>query len=108
MGGNAPALAAKAASTTIPIVFAVDADPVKIGLVSSSNRPGGNVTGVTFLLNMIVAKLFEVLHETVSNAAAIGFLVNPTNPRASARLFAGDLPEARSLHDRAIAVYREL
>src|SRR6266849_1066868 len=70
-GGDSPALAAKAASTTIPIVFAVTADPVKSGLVSSLNRPGGNVTGVNFLLNMIVAKLFEILHETVPKATAI-------------------------------------
>ncbi len=82
MGGDAPAFAAKAASTTIPIVFAVTADPVKAGLVSSLNRPGGNITGVNFLLNTIAAKLFEVLNETVPKATTIGFLVNPSGPEA--------------------------
>jgi putative ABC transport system substrate-binding protein len=82
MGGDAPAFAAKAASTTIPIVFAVAADPVKGGLVSSLNRPGGNITGVNFLLNTIAAKLFEVLNETVPKATTIGFLVNPSGPEA--------------------------
>jgi putative ABC transport system substrate-binding protein len=82
MGGDTSAKAAKAASKTIPIVFAVTADPVKFGLVSSLNRPGGNVTGVNFLLSMIATKLFEVLHEVVPNAAAIGFLVNPTGSNA--------------------------
>ena len=82
MGGDAPAFAAKAASTTIPIVFAVAADPVKAGLVSSLNRPGGNITGVNFLLNTIAAKLFEVLNETVPKATTIGFLVNPSGPEA--------------------------
>ena len=75
------ALAAKSASTTIPIVFAMGGDPVKFGLVSSLNRPGGNVTGVSFLINVLVAKQLEVLHETVK-AQMLGFLVNPTNPSA--------------------------
>jgi putative ABC transport system substrate-binding protein len=82
MGGDTSALAAKAATATIPIVFAVTADPVKSGLVSSLNRPGGNVTGVNFLLSMMTAKLFEVLQEVVPNAAAIGFLVNPRGANA--------------------------
>ena len=86
MGGDAPALAAKAASTTIPIVFAVAADPVKAGLVSGLNRPGGNLTGVNFLLNMIAAKLFEVLNETVPKATTIGFLVNPSGPEAESAI----------------------
>ena len=81
-GGDQSAHAAKGATTTIPIVFAVTADPVKFGLVASLNRPGGNVTGVNFLLSMIVAKLLEVLQETVPKAAAIGFLVNPASPNA--------------------------
>ena len=86
MGGDAPALAAKGASTTIPIVFAVAADPVKAGLVSGLNRPGGNLTGVNFLLNMIAAKLFEVLNETVPKATTIGFLVNPSGPEAESAI----------------------
>jgi putative tryptophan/tyrosine transport system substrate-binding protein len=82
LGGDAPAHAAKAATTTIPVVFAVTADPVKAGLVASLNRPGGNVTGVNFLLNMIPAKQFEVLHETVPKASVFGFLINPSGPEA--------------------------
>jgi len=84
LGGDATAHAAKAATTTIPIVFAVTAAPVRTGLVASLNRPGGNLTGVNFLLNMIAAKLFEVLQEAVSKPGTIGFLVNPTGPEAEA------------------------
>ena len=82
IGGPAPAVAAKAATRTVPIVFTIGGDPVKLGLVASLNRPGGNVTGVTTLANIVVAKQFEVLHETVPKAEVIGFLVNPTNPNA--------------------------
>ncbi|MGH6784053.1 MAG: ABC transporter substrate-binding protein, partial [Sphingomicrobium sp.] len=76
--------AAKAATTTVPIVFVIGADPIKVGLVASLNRPGGNVTGVSFLANSLLGKQFEVLHETVPKAASIGFLVNPINPNAAA------------------------
>jgi putative tryptophan/tyrosine transport system substrate-binding protein len=73
------ALAAKAASATIPIVFVIGADPVKLGLVTSLNRPGANVTGISVLFNVIVEKQFEILQETVPMAGLIGLLVNPTN-----------------------------
>ena len=76
--------AAKAASTTVPIVFVIGADPVKVGVVASLNRPGGNITGVSFLANSLLGKQFEVLHETVPKAASVGFLVNPINPNAEA------------------------
>jgi putative ABC transport system substrate-binding protein len=75
---------AKTASTTVPIVFVIGADPVKVGIVTSLNRPGGNVTGVSFLANSLLPKQFEVLHETIPKAASIGFLVNPINPNAEA------------------------
>jgi putative ABC transport system substrate-binding protein len=87
-------LAAKAAAPSIPIVFAIGADPVKFGLAASLNRPGGNVTGVSFLANLLAAKQLEVLHETVPKAAVIGFLMNPDNPNA-----ASDTREVRAAAD---------
>jgi putative ABC transport system substrate-binding protein len=84
MGGTTAAVAAKSATATIPIVFEIGGDPIKLGLVANLNRPGGNITGVTFLINALVAKQFEVLHETVPKAALIGYLVNPTNANAEA------------------------
>jgi putative ABC transport system substrate-binding protein len=73
-------LAAKAASNTVPIVFAVASDPVQIGLVVSLNRPGGNVTGVVTLNVEIAPKRLEILHELFPSAASFALLVNPTNP----------------------------
>jgi len=85
IGGITSALAAKAATAIIPIVFEIGGDPIKMGLVDNLNRPSGNITGVTFLVGTLVAKQFEIVRETVPNAALIGFLVNPTNRDAEAK-----------------------
>jgi putative tryptophan/tyrosine transport system substrate-binding protein len=76
---TAAAIAAKAATQTIPIIFLLGSNPVDIGLVASLNRPGGNVTGVTDLQTSVVTKRLGLLHELVPAAKAIGILVNPTN-----------------------------
>jgi putative ABC transport system substrate-binding protein len=80
--GIVSALAAKTATSITPIVFIVGGDPVKLGLVKSLNRPGGNLTGVSFLLNVLVAKRMQVLHDLVPHATVAGLLINPNNPNA--------------------------
>ena len=85
-GGTASALPAKAATTSIPIVFSVAVDPVEFGLVDSLNRPGGNITGVTLLSVVLGPKLLELLHELVPTATVMALLVNPTSPLAETLL----------------------
>jgi len=86
-------LAAKAATTTIPIVFAVSDDPVKLGLVDSLARPGGNATGINFFATEVVAKRLGLLHELVPKAVRIAVLVNPANASITEATLR-DLPEA--------------
>jgi putative tryptophan/tyrosine transport system substrate-binding protein len=78
--GVVPALAAKAATTSVPIVFVMAADPVQLGLVASLNRPGGNLTGFNGLSGEFGAKALALLHELVPSTATVGFLGNPSNP----------------------------
>ena len=79
-GSIAPALVAKAATSTIPIVFETGADPIAAGLVGSLNRPGGNITGVTSLNAEVGPKRLELLHELIPSATGFALLINPTNP----------------------------
>jgi putative ABC transport system substrate-binding protein len=80
--GTPAALAAKAATTVIPIVFETAGDPIKLGLVASLNRPGRNITGVTQLSSELVSKRLGLLHDMIPTATIIGLLVLPTDPRA--------------------------
>jgi putative ABC transport system substrate-binding protein len=99
-GGTDPAKAAKAATATIPIVFVSAADPVKAGIVTSLNQPGGNVTGVSILGSVVEAKRVGLLNEIVPGASPIGLLLNPTYPDADVEL--------KQAQDAARAINRQL
>jgi putative ABC transport system substrate-binding protein len=86
LGGTNSVLAAKAATTTIPIVFLTGGDPVKLGLVNSLNRPEANVTGITSIFEDLGAKDIGLLHELIPDAKSVGFLVNADNPNASQQI----------------------
>ena len=96
-GGPAVALAAKAATATIPIVFIVGEDPVRLGLVASLGRPGGNLTGVNFLVGELTAKRLGFLHELVPGAARIAVLVNPANTTNAETTLRDVEPAARGM-----------
>src|SRR5882757_4594904 len=98
-GATPAALAAKAATTTIPIVFGVAEDPVRLGLVASLAKPGGNATGINFFAQEIVAKRLGLLHELVPKAVRVAVLVNPANA-CTAETTVQAMPEAA----RAIGV----
>jgi putative ABC transport system substrate-binding protein len=86
-GGTAPVIAAKAATTTIPIVFTIPEDPVQLGLAASLSRPGGNLTGVNLLVGELVPKRLQLLHELVPAMTRVAILVNPANAaRAEAQV----------------------
>jgi putative ABC transport system substrate-binding protein len=96
-GGPAQALAAKAATSTIPIVFVVNEDPVTLGLVASLARPGGNATGINILTGELAAKRLELLRELVPGATRVAVLVNPTEVTNAGRTLRDVEPAARAM-----------
>src|SRR5262245_20040160 len=96
-GGTASVLAAKAATSEIPIVFATGADPLELGLVASLHRPGGNVTGVTSLNNEVAPKRLELMHELLPSVTSMALLVNPAVPAAAEPLSRSSQAAAQAL-----------
>jgi putative tryptophan/tyrosine transport system substrate-binding protein len=103
-GGDPSPVAAKAATSNIPIVFASGADPFKLGLVASLNRPGGNVTGVTVISNELGGKRLDLLRQLVPDAMTIGYLVGPTDTRATDDEQISSLAAARALGRQLVVV----
>jgi len=99
-GGTVTALAAKASTAAIPIVFAIAADPVRAGLVESLGRPGGNITGIVGFTDQLITKRLEVVGQLLPNASVIGALLNPSNPNSQRR--------ASDLRAAAAAIGRQL
>jgi len=99
--GTPATLAAKAVTTTVPIVFETGADPVQIGLVASLNRPGGNVTGITQVAEEAAPKRLELLHELLPTARVMALLVNPTDPNLAG-------PQSRAVRSAAQTLGLEL
>jgi putative ABC transport system substrate-binding protein len=104
VGSSDPAKVAKAATATIPIVFLSAADPVNAGIVTSLNRPGGNITGISLLGSALEAKRLGLLNEIVPGAVSIGALVNPKFPDVDTQL--RDLQEAASAISRQLYIVR--
>ncbi|MFO1118154.1 MAG: ABC transporter substrate-binding protein [Beijerinckiaceae bacterium] len=103
-GGTPTAIAAKQISVTIPVVFSIGADPIKFGLVTSLSKPGGNMTGVSFLANAVLPKQVEILNEIAPKNTALGFLVNPSNPNADADT--DIVSAAAKIHGRELVIAR--
>jgi putative ABC transport system substrate-binding protein len=102
IGGIAPAKAAKAATTEIPIVFSSGGDPVKAGLVMSLNRPGGNITGVSVIFSELPPKLLGILRQLAPNTPLVGALVNPTYPEVELQI--RELQQAAEVSKQAIQI----
>src|SRR5262245_2797899 len=96
-GGSAPAVAAKAATPTIPIVFVAGEDPVKLGLVASLARPGGNLTGVNLVISELTANRLGLLRELVPGAARVAVLINPANTANAETTLRDVEPAARAM-----------
>jgi putative ABC transport system substrate-binding protein len=103
-GGEPAALAAKSATSTIPIVFAIGGDPIKLGLVASYNRPGGNATGANILAAEMDGKRLQLLHELMPNAARVGLLLNPNFPAYLTQL--NELQQAATIMGLQVEVLR--
>src|SRR5215831_1683750 len=102
-GGAVSALAAKAATSTIPIVFVMGDDPIKTSVVPSLNRPASNITGMTLFISTLMAKRFELLSEVMPAASLIALMMNPTNPNAESGT--NDIESASRSNGRELRVF---